>query len=286
MSSLVIGAVLLGALLHASWNALVKAGGDRWLTPALIAGFSALFAVIAIPFLPLPQPHHWPWIIGSGLLHLTYFTLLIVAYGHGDFGRVYPIARGTAPLLVFAAAGPLLGESLSLTSAIAVAVIAVGVMSLAWERGLLAGGHGKAVFYAVLTGIAIAGYSLVDAAGIRAMSADIVTATFVYLAWIMIVACVPFIAVVGYMRWGQIGTYLRHNGGRGAGGAAFALASYALILWAYSQAPAAPVAAVRETGVIFAALIATLVLGEKFGARRVPAALLVAAGAAGLHLAT
>ncbi|NKB47823.1 MAG: EamA family transporter [Alphaproteobacteria bacterium] len=278
--------LVIGALLHASWNALVKAGGDRWLTPALIAGFSALFAVAALPFLPLPLPHHWPWIIASGLLHLTYFTLLIVAYGHGDFGRVYPIARGTAPLLVFAAAGPVLGESLSLGATLAVAAIALGVLSLAWERGLLAGGHGKAVFYALLTGVAIAGYSLVDAAGIRAMSADIATATFVYLAWIMIVACVPFMVVVGYMRWGQIGPYLRSYGGRGAGGAAFALASYALILWAYSQAPAAPVAAVRETGVIFAALIATLVLGEKFGRRRVPAALLVAAGAAALHLAT
>ncbi len=286
MSGIVIGAVLLGALLHASWNALVKAGGDRWLTPALIAGFSALFGLAVIPFLPFPQSHHWPWIIASGLLHLTYFTLLVIAYGHGDFGRVYPIARGTAPLLVFAAAGPFLGESLSVGTAIAVTVIAIGVMSLAWERGLLTGGHGKAVVYALLTGTAIAGYSLVDAAGIRVMAADYSTATFVYLAWIMIVACVPFFAVVAYVRWSQIGPYLRTYGKRGIGGSVFALASYALILWAFTQAPAAPVAAVRETGVIFAALIATLVLGESFGKRRVPAAILVAAGAAGLHLAT
>jgi drug/metabolite transporter (DMT)-like permease len=285
MSGIVIGAVLLGALLHASWNALVKAGGDLWLTPALIAGFSALFALAVVPFLPLPQPHHWPWIIASGVLHLTYFTLLVVAYGHGDFGRVYPIARGTAPLLVFAAAGPFLGETLSPGTTVAVAAIAIGVLSLAWERGLLAGGHGKAVFYALLTGTAIAAYSLIDAAGIRVMTADFTTAIFVYLAWIMIVACVPFIAVVGYMRRGHIGPYLRAYGGRGAAGAAFALAAYGLVLWAYAQAPAAPVAAVRETGVIFAALIATLVLGESFGRRRVPAAVLVAAGAAGLHLA-
>ena len=117
------------------------------------------------------------------------------------------------------------------------------------------------------------------------MSADIGSATIVYLAWIMIVACVPFVAAVGYWRWRQLGPYLRNYGGRGAGGAAFALASYALVLWAYNQAPAAPIAALRETGVIFAAFIATLVLGEAFGRRRIPAAILVAAGAAGLHLA-
>ncbi len=285
MSGIVIGAVLLGALLHASWNALVKAGGDLWLTTALIAGFSAFFALAAVPFLPLPLAHHWPWIIASGLLHLTYFTLLVIAYGHGDFGRVYPIARGTAPLLVFAAAGPFLGETLSASTAFAVVAIAIGILSLAWERGLLAGGHGKAVVYALLTGTAIAAYSLVDAAGIRVMTADVANATVAYLAWIMIVACVPFVAIVSYMRWGHLGSYLRTYGGHGAAGAAFALAAYGLVLWAYAQAPAAPVAALRETGVIFAALIATLVLGEKFGRRRVPAAVLVAAGAAGLHLA-
>lgn len=278
--------MLLGALLHASWNALVKAGGDRWLTPALIAGFSLVFAAFSAVLLPLPQAHHWPWIIASGLLHLTYFTLLVIAYGHGDFGRVYPIARGTAPLLVFAAAGPLLGDTMSEGAAVCVAIIALGILSLSWERGLLRGGRGKAVFYALLTGVAIAGYSLVDAGGMRLIAGDIGPATFVYLSWIMIVACLPFILVVGLWRRRQILPYLRTHGWRGAGGAAFALASYALVLWALTQAPAAPVAAVREIGVIFAALIATLVLGEPFGKKRIPAAILVAAGAAGLHLVT
>lgn len=284
MSGFVIGIILLSSLLHASWNALVKAGEDKWLTPAVICAFSAIFGLIAAIILPLPLSHHWPWIIASGCLHLTYFTLLVIAYGLGDFSRVYPIARGTSPLLVFIAAGPVLGESLKVESGLAIMLVVVGVMSLAWDRNLFIKKQGKAVLYAILTGAAIAAYSITDASGLRIMSNDIEHATFVYLAWIMIVACVPFVLVVGYIRWGKITPYLISYGLRGSGGALFALISYALILWAYSKAPAAPVAAIRETGVIFAAIIGALTLREKFGIRQIPAAILVTLGAAGLHL--
>ncbi|MBI37696.1 MAG: hypothetical protein CL568_08955 [Alphaproteobacteria bacterium] len=285
MSELVIGAVLIGALLHASWNALVKVGGDRWLSPALIAGFSAVFGMTLIALMPMPHPEHWPWLIVSGSLHLTYFTLLVISYGIGDFGRVYPIARGTAPLFVCIAAGPFLDESLSTMEVISVSIIAIGVMSLSLEQDLIKKQHRKVVIYALLTGISLAAVTLVDASGIRIMSSSIKEAPLVYLAWIMTISCVPFVSVVTYFRRKQILRYLRSYGGRGAIGATFALASYALILWAFSEAPASSVAAIRETGVIFAAIISAFFLGESYWRRRIPAAILVAIGAAGLHLA-
>ena len=285
MSATVIAVVLLAALFHASWNALVKAGGDRWLTTMLITGGGALIAGIAVPFLPLPAPHHWPWLVASGLLHLVYFALLVFAYGHRDFGQVYPIARGSAPLLVFVVAGPALGDAVSTGTAIGIVAIAAGVMGLAWRGVPFAADHARATVYALLTGGAIASYTIVDVAGVRIMSADLPAAAITYLAWMMIVTGIPFAAVVGWRRRAEIAGQLRQHALPGIGGAALALASYGIVLWAFAQAPAAPVAALRETGVVFAALIATLVLGERFGRHRIPAAIIGAAGAAGIHFA-
>lgn len=286
MSTIVVVAVLLAALMHASWNALVKGGDDGWLTSAMIAGFAAAGAlVVAVIFVPWPEAHHWPWLLGSGALHGTYFILLVSAYAYGDLGKVYAIARGSAPLIIVALSAPLVGDIPGTWEIVAVLVVVAGVVALTFEPGQFATVDIKAVALALLTGAMIAAYSLFDAVGIRTIGPELEYATIVYVSWLMIFAAVPILTVAFLLRRGQILPYMRAHALQGIGGGAIAVASYALVLFAFANASVGSVAALRETGVVFAALIGTLVLGERFGKRRIPAALLVALGAGALKFA-
>jgi len=286
MSTGVVLAVLLAALLHASWNALVKGDSDRWLTSGMIGGFGGVGALlVALVFLPLPQAHHWPWLIGSGALHATYFILLVNAYAHGDLGKVYPIARGSAPLIIVALSAPIVGDIPDLWEIIAILVIVSGVVALSLEPGQVRTANFTTIGLALLTGACIAAYSLFDAVAIRTIGPEIETATLVYLCWLMVFAAIPIVAATYWARRGHILIHLRAHAVQGIGGAFIAIASYGLILYAFANASVASVAALRETGVVFAALIGVLVLGEQFGKRRIPAAIMVASGAAALKLA-
>jgi drug/metabolite transporter (DMT)-like permease len=286
MSTTVVLAVLLAAFLHASWNALVKGGSDRWMTSGMIGGFGGIGALIlALGFLPLPLVHHWPWLIGSGALHALYFIFLVNAYAHGDLGKVYPIARGSAPLIIAALSAPLVGDVPNLWEYIAVLVIVAGVLALSLEPARLATANLRTIILALLTGACIAAYSLFDAVGIRTVAPDIDHGIFVYLAWIMVFAAIPIIIATYIVRRGHILVHLRAHALIGIGGATIALTSYGLVLFAFANAPVASVAALRETGVVFAALIGVLVLSEPLGKRRIPAAILVAGGAAALKFA-
>lgn len=286
MSTTVVVAVLLAALMHASWNALVKGGNDGWLTSAMIAGFAGAGAlVVALVFVPWPAPHHWPWLLGSGVLHGTYFILLVSAYAYGDLGKVYAIARGSAPLIIVALSAPLVGDIPGAWEIVAVLIVVAGVVALTLEPGQFATADLKAVALALLTGAMIAAYSLFDAVGIRTIGPELEYATIVYVSWLMVFAAFPILTVAFFLRRGQILPYMRMNALQGIGGGAIAVVSYALILYAFANASVGSVAALRETGVVFAALIGTLALGERFGKRRIPAALLVAFGAGALKFA-
>lgn len=283
MEPAVIAAVLLAALLHASWAALVKAGSDRWLVPGIIIATGGIVGAIGACFLPLPQPQHWPWLVGSGLLHATYMTAMSHSFSLGDFGRIYPIARGTAPLIITIAAIPLLGEVPAPATALCLALLIVGLVGFVWQPGAV-GGDPRALFFAFVTGLMIAAYSLVDAAGIRRLGMDLTPAVPIYLCWIMIFAALPFCTLALARRGGALVPLLRTDGLRGVAGGLVAMASYGIVIWAVARAPAAPVAALRETSIVFGALIATFALREGFGRRRFVAALFVAGGAAGLQL--
>lgn len=283
MSTLVVFVVLLAALLHAGWNALVKGGSDRWMTSGMIGGFGGIGAlIIALAFLPLPQPHHWPWLIGSGALHALYFIFLVNAYAHGDLGKVYPIARGSAPLIIVALSAPLVGDIPDLGELAAVLLIVAGVLALSLEPAKLATANLRTIVLALLTGACIAAYSLFDVVGIRTVAPEIEHGLFVYLSWIMVFAAIPIMAATYIVRRGHILAHLRAHALTGIGGATIALTSYGLVLFAFANASVGSVAALRETGVVFAALIGVLVLGEPLGKRRIPAAVLVAGGAAAL----
>lgn len=287
MSTIVVLAVLLSALLHASWNALVKGGNDRWLTSGMIGGFGGIGALlVALLFLPLPQLHHWPWLIGSGALHAAYFLFLVNAYAHGDLGKVYPIARGSAPLIIIALSAPIVGDVPDILELVAVLVLVAGVIALTIEPAQVAATNLRTIILALLTGACIAAYSLFDALGIRTIGPEVENGTLFYLCWIMVFAAIPIMTATYIVRRGHIAAYIRTHAIQGIGGATIAVTSYGLVLFAFTHASVASVAALRETGVVFAALIGVVILGENFGKRRIPAAILVALGAGALKFSS
>jgi drug/metabolite transporter (DMT)-like permease len=286
LSTTVVLAVLLAALLHASWNALVKGGSDRWFTSGMIGGFGGIGClIIALAFLPLPQLHHWPWLIGSGLLHAAYFILLVNAYAHGDLGKVYPIARGSAPLIIIVLSAPIVGDVPNIWELVAVLVLVAGVVALTIEPNQVVSTNVRTIILALVTGACIAAYSLFDALGIRTIGPEVENGTLFYLCWIMVFAGIPIMTATYIVRRRHIISYMRGHALQGIGGATIAITSYGLVLFAFANASVASVAALRETGVVFAAIIGVVVLGERFGKRRIPAAILVALGAGTLKFA-
>ena len=186
--------VLLSALIHASWNAIIKSDADRLLSFGLVMLVGAVMGLVAIPFTQVPAIGAWPWLIGSAVIHTFYYFFLLRAYAHGDLSHVYPIARGIAPLLVAGIAGGLVGERLALREGLGVLLVSTGVVGLAFARGLPRPGEGRALIYAVLTGITIAGYTVVDGMGARA-AGD----AFGYIAWLNVLEG-PWLFVVAVIR--------------------------------------------------------------------------------------
>jgi len=281
----VAGMVLLAALFHATWNAVVKSGADSLLAQTVVINVAAVIGLCALPFLPFPVAASWPWLLASVLIHLLYFLILTSSYEHGDFSQVYPIARGSAPLLVAGLSPFLFGETLTMTAAAGVATISLGILSLAWTPSLFRKRPQRPVLFALMTGLTIAAYSVVDASGVRlAAEGRGAAGAFGYIAWLFFL-CGPVLAVVALpRRRGRIVSFLRTDRGRSFGGGIVAGAAYGLVLWAYSQGAVAPVTALRETSVVIAAVIGAVLFGESFGARRVASAGAVAAGVVLLNL--
>lgn len=270
--------VLLAALMHAAWNAIVKRAEDPLVMQALIITVSALIALPFALMLPAPGAPTWAYIAAGVLIHGAYFALLVKAYQLGEFSHVYPIARGTGPLLVALAAGTMIGEQLSLLQIGGVALVSVGLMSLA----MTAPGHGdrRAPAHALAVGVSIAAYTIVDGLGVRSGPEP-----FPFIAWLLTLACLPIAAVALWRRgFRPAAVAVRRQLGLGLFAGSICGLAYAIVLWAYSQGALATIAALRETSVIFAALIGTLLFGEPFGRRRIAAAGLVAAGAVLLNL--
>lgn len=280
LEPMVAGLVLLAALLHAGWNTLVKTGGDRLLTLMLVTGSSGLAALCAIPFFPLPHSDSWKFIALSMLLHTGYNTMLLQAYRVGDLSHVYPLARGIAPLITAVLSGVLAGEVLSSGEWAGVLVTSLGVISITFAYGLPQRKDLPAVLFAIGTGMFIASYTLVDGMGVR-----VAGNAGGYIAWLLFLIEIPFVLGALVVRRGKTTAFLKTQWKPGVAGGVVTLLAYGLVVWALSRGAMAPVAALRETGVIFAALIGTMFLGEPFGRRRVAAAVVIAAGIGVLGLA-
>jgi drug/metabolite transporter (DMT)-like permease len=269
---LVLGLVLAAALLHASWNALVKAGGDPFVRLAVVNAVGGLCAVPLLFLAALPAPASWPYLFGSVVVHHAYYLALGYGYRFGDLSHVYPIARGIAPPLVAFAAWAFAGESVGPLGLLAILVISGGIVSLAFtDDGRLVAIRPLAL--GLTTGITIAGYTLFDGLGGRA-AGDVLA----YIAWLFVIDAVPFSVIVAFRYRRRLGPALAACWRPAAFGGVLSVIAYGLVIWAMSLTPLAAVSALRETSVIIAALIGTRLLREPFGTRRVLAAGLVAAG--------
>lgn len=276
-------AVLLGAALHASWNALVKSAGDKTVDTALV---HFLGAVVALPFalyFGLPRPESWPFIAASLFIHIGYYIALAGAYQHGELGMTYPIMRGFAPLLVALGSGALIGEHPSTAAWLGTVAITVGVALVGLAHPGEALHHRKALAFAFANAAIIAIYTVVDGLGVRA-SGD--AAAYVFILFVL--DGFPYPLLVWLRRTPQqrrdVLAYARTRWPKAALGGAASIGSYAIALWAMTKAPVASVAALRETSVLFAALLGTWLLKEKFGWQRAAGTAVVVAGVMALRL--
>jgi len=284
----VVAALLFGAMLHASWNALVKSSGDKPLDTALVHMLGALVALPLLMMIGLPSGPSLPFIAASLFIHIGYYFALAGAYENGDLGLTYPIMRGFAPLLVALASGSLLGESPSLASWVGVLGITLGVALVGLANPGQALHHRKALAYAFANAAIIAVYTLVDGLGVRAEVAAGGSALR-YVMLLFVLDGIMYPALVWLRRTPaqrqQVLAYARHRWPLAALGGSASIGSYAIALWAMTKAPVASVAALRETSVLFAALLGTWLLKEKFGLQRALGTLVVVLGVVSLRLA-
>jgi len=280
MDSFVFVAVLFAAACHAGWNATIKRTLDPLATTVLISIGAALVSLAAVPFVGLPKPAAWLWVVTSIVIHLVYFAALIESYRTGDMGQVYPIARGTAPLLTALASPFFVGERIGLLAWAGILLLAGGVFLLSLRGGRdLAKLDRRAVSYALLTALTICAYSLVDGIGARlAGSANAYSAA-------LFVGIGPVMVAYALIRGGTgVFSAMASYWKTGLAGGALQLGSYGIAIWAMTLAPIAIVAALRETSVLFGALIAVIFLKEPLRANRIVAALMIVAGLVSIRL--
>src|SRR5205809_6485262 len=267
-------AVLGAALLHASWNVLVKSGADKELETVNIAIGAGLVALVIALFLPAPAPASWPWVAASAVVHILYFVFLAGAYRWGELSYTYPVMRGGGPMIVALVGAAALGEMLPLHATLGIVLICAGIF------GFAAGRHDRrATAFALGNAVVIAAYTLIDGQGARLSAAPVS-----YTLWFFIANGVVIFAYGWLRRGSAVATYFRSTWKRAIVGGGCALAAYGIALWAMTRAPIAVVAVLRETSVIFAAVIASFVLHEKFTRRRLAATGAVMLGLVALKL--
>jgi len=276
-------AVLGAGFLHAGWNALLKSapGGDALLDTASVVAGSSLWGLAVVPFVPAPAAAAWPFMAASAVIHFGYYLTLAQAYRTGDLSFAYPLMRGSAPLIVTVLGIAFLRELPSVPTAVGILLISLGIVSIAFVRGdARRRKHPPAAAYWAFANAAIiAAYTLIDASGARASGN-----AAGYVSWLIFLEGLPFLLWVLRQR-GRAGIrYIRSSAPRGLIGGACSLAAYGIVLWAMTRAPVAAVAALRETSVIFAALMGSLWLKESFGLPRLAGAVSVVLGIAALRL--
>ncbi|MDA2810766.1 DMT family transporter [Nocardiopsis sp. RSe5-2] len=279
MTSTAFFAVLAAALLHAAWNAIAHAVTDRLIGFALIGAAGTVAGAATAAYAGVPDPASWPALGLSALLHVGYMGFLMLSYRLGDFGQVYPLARGTSPWLVAIGAAVLVGETLTPAHLAGVLVVSAGLTALVFAGGVPGRAQLPALGAALLTGVMIAGYTVVDGIGVRA-SGD----PLAYLAWLMVLEGPWFLIAAVVLRRGALPAQLRPVWRIGALGGVMSMAAYGLVLWAQTMGDLAAVAALRETSIIFGAVIAAVVFREGMGRVKVVSAAVVAVGIALLNL--
>ena len=280
MSMLVFMAVLTAAVLHAVWNALVKGASDKDLNMTAVVLGHAPAAVAAIMLAPAPDPASYPYIAAGGALHVGYQFFLLWAYRAGDLTQVYPIARGSAPLIIAAVSVLFLGVVLSVTQTLAIMMVAAGLFSLVLVRQNEGRFNLKAAGLALVTGCFIAAYSLVDGLGAR-----VAGTSFGFYGWVALINLAVFAGCMALYRPGVLSRLPSEGCKTFLVGGCASFAAYALVTWAFTQAPIALVSALRETSIVFALLIGVVFLRERLSLSKVAAVFMTLIGAIILRFA-
>ena len=275
-AQLAILLVLASAVMHATWNAIVKLSGDRLAVMAVVDSICLVLAATLALFVPLPAPAQWGFLAVSGVIAVAYKIGLLGAYRHGDFSQAYPMMRGSAPVLVALISIGLGLEQLPWSGLAGIALISLGLFTLVDWRG----GRPILVAYALAAGVALAVSTLIDGTAVRTHGSPLS-----YLAWLEVLEHLALPAYALTARRPQYLAVLTGQWRRAGIGAVNRIGSYGLMVWAMSLAPIAPLAALRETSVVFGALIGYFIIKEKFGARRVVATSLVLGGILVLQVA-
>jgi drug/metabolite transporter (DMT)-like permease len=266
--------VLIGAALHATWNVIIKSGPDKQLDTILVTSGGAIFAILVLPFVSLPDKASWPYLAISVAIHFAYFNLIALAYKSGELSVAYPIMRGSAPPLTAIIASMTVGDLLSTGAWMGIVLISLGILALtgdSWRAGrfpfVTAG-------FALLNALVIVAYTLIDGMGVR-LSGNALS----YIAWLFFLIPLPLLCMPLLNRPRAFAAYFRVRWKAGFWGGICTAASYGIALWAMTLAPIALVAALRETSVIFGTVFASLFLKEHFGVMRYVAANAVMVGA-------
>lgn len=271
MSPVVVSLALFAAILHATWNAFLRSGSDRLWTVTVMSFAST---AVALPFLfvyPLPPSNAWPYILLSAALQAGYSVFLVAAYRYGELGQVYPIVRGTVPLLVTAGAFLITGDRLDPYQCAGIALVALGIMSLSLGRNRTST---SSILLALATGAIIAAYATVDSIGVRQVGAS-----GAYTAWVLFLYGTFLFASFIAVRRRLVVNFRSPDTWKALGGGLVAMIAYGAVIAAFALGPPGPITALRETSVIFAVLIGWLFLGEALTLRRILACVVVSTGA-------
>ena len=271
--------VLLAAVMHASWNALIKSSRDTTLNTALLVAAASLLSAPLLVFVPGPHVDSWPYLFASWVVHQAYFAMVGACYRQGDLSLTYPLMRGVPPLLVACGGALLLQDITSAWIWIGVITVSVGVLWIGGFRRLLRRAQARASALALTTAVLIAAYTLIDGIGAR-LSGNAVS----YGLWLFCLMAVPYVGIVAARHPHKVVQHCRCYGWHAVLGAALSIGAYLIVLWAMTRAPVAAVAALRETSVVFAAVIGAVLLKEPFGRDRIAGACVIAAGIALMRL--
>lgn len=274
----VMGLLLFGAVLHAGWNLLVKSGTNKALDTALIRIFCSAIALPIMLIVGIPDAQCWPFLIASVAVHTAYYAVLANAYHHGELSLAYPLMRGVAPMITAVGSVLLISDAaLSIAGWAAVTMICIGVLTLGASAGLAL--HRHAIMIALTNSIIIAMYTLIDAQGVRLadQAMQYISALFLLEGW-------PYALWALHRHRKTVTQYLGIRWKTSLIGGMASVGSYAISLWAMTVAPVAMVAALRETSVLFAALLGAWFLHERLAGRRIIGVLIIIAGAIGIRL--
>lgn len=271
MTPLIFGCVTCAAVLHASWNAVLRGGGDRlWSMTLMMIAIVGVTSLAAL-FIPWPNAASWPYVIASAIIHTLYNLSLVRTYRSGDLGQTYPISRGSSPVLVTLGAAIFAHETITFLSAVGILLVSGGIVSLAFQRGKVRTDFLPAAF---VTGVIIGAYTVIDGIGVRLAEDSVAYTNAMFLLWSITMPIIYFALRRRAPVYTRMQTVMALTGG------VVSLLAYGIVIWAMKFGTMGVVSALRETSVIYAAFIGRFFLNETLTMHRLASCLAIVSGVA------